>query len=108
MRRLALVAICVLGLFTSCTDISQLSSPPGRGPRIGIIPRYSLVSGAYMGDPINRIRLTARNKATNEIVGTLVTDVNPANDNWDLSLDVSISDQVEVVVTIELVNVTAG
>ena len=102
-------AIAALSAVYACTDLSDVSSPGHpRAIRLGLAPSYSyLTDGSYVGEPINRIRLTARNEA-NEVVGTLIRDVSPDNQQWELALEVNIETQTSVVVTIELINVTGG
>ena len=102
-------AFCAITALFACTDIRDVSSPRATRPaRLAFAPRYALLAGASVGSPINRIRLTAREQATGSVVGTLITDVDPSADAWDLGLDVSLESQIVVIVTIELINVAAG
>jgi hypothetical protein len=98
---------CLGASLFACTDNRNVTSPRDRdGTRLAFAPRYTYLGGTYFGEPINRIRLTARDVATDAVVGSLEEDVDPNQQNWELSLEVTLAAPIQVVVTIELVNVS--
>jgi hypothetical protein len=106
LARLWVLAACLGAALFACTDNRSLTGPhSGGAARLGFAPRYTYLGGSYFGEPINRIRLTARDLATGAVVGSLVTDVDPNQQNWELALDVDLTSPIQVVVTIELINV---
>lgn len=66
--------------------------------------------GADAGAAVNRIRLVARERATNQELGRTVTDVDASAAEWQLSIDLKLPNAAltNVVVTIELLNVAGG
>lgn len=106
-----LAGFCTLILLYACSDFTDVAAPGAKphSARVGFAPSYAFLGNAsYVGDPINRIRLTARNQSTGEVVGSLVTDVDPNAQDWNLALDITLNSQIEIVVTIELINVVGG
>lgn len=110
LTRAFLGAIFVLSTLYACTDRGDVSAPGrSRVTSLSLAPRFNYVGGSsYIGEPINRIRLTARNQATDSILVTDVTDVDPDDQSWNVDLDLTLNGTIFVLVTVELINVTNG
>ena len=105
--RLAVVGLVLVSF--ACTDHSIEPATRGRAV-VSLRPDYVLAPGMIAdGRPINRIRLIARNEATDAIVDTMKVDVNPDQPSWTLAFQLPIlSASLRVIISIELINVTNG
>lgn len=91
----------------ACSELSNSVNEVHEGRGLSLRPRFVVLGGQYSFAAITRIRATARTVATNTVVATQVFEVNPADANWDIHLDVP-SDAGTIVVLLELVSVTNG
>ena len=82
-----------------------MASTPRPSLALAVVPRFAQVASETDPD-INRIRITARDVSTNAVVGSVVTAVNPADAEWQISLEVELpaSGALDVQLTIELLH----
>lgn len=99
--------VLAAGLAFACTDLGESPTNPGPGNRTGLtfLPSYSYLGGSHsVGAPINRIRLTARNAASNAVLKVDTVTVDPNQENWNLTMDIPLTGELNVIVLIELIN----
>jgi len=108
VRSLAFTVLALAAL--SCTETRD-SVAPGRYAAVHLEPKYVATGVAAERAPlqINRIRLTATVVGTGRVLETATRTVNPSDDEWQLDFPIPVPDeQVSVIVTIELINLTNG
>src|SRR5688500_6381949 len=100
-----LLAVCLIALSSACTEHSM---GPGslKNVKINLRPTFVLAPGAQIDfRPIHRIRLTARDAATNAVVDAVTENVNPDDATWTVSFDITPTSASQVVfVTVELIH----
>ena len=109
----ALFLFLLLGLSVgSCVDgPSAMGLPqPGTVAQLSLAADFSAALAEEGAAPINRIRVTATVVGTGQVVGQEVFDVNSADPNWtvEIKVDIPTIPNPQVVLTVELINVTAG
>ena len=104
-------ALLTAGLLTTCTD----GAPPtdlALDPMamLAVNPVFNPALAVEGSADINRIRITAYLAGTDSILGSVVVDVDPNASEWTLDVSVVIptGPNPQVVLTVELVNVTNG
>lgn len=106
-RSRCILYVWLLALTGACTEHSTAPTPLANA-RISLRPHFNTNGAQYQAEPINRIRLVARNATTDEVLGMAVEDVNPNAAEWTLNFEVPVTDATRVVVTMELIHVAAN
>jgi uncharacterized protein YjdB len=72
---------------------------------LAVAPTFNAAALRFQSDPINRIRLTAKNADTGAVLEVVEQDVDPNASEWTLSLEIDLTGaSVRVIVEIELLN----
>ncbi|MEX2283016.1 MAG: Ig-like domain-containing protein [Gemmatimonadota bacterium] len=108
-------AVAVILLTSACTERGNQpfapDAPKAGRVRFAVVPQFNYLGGQHSaGAPINRIRLTAREVGTGTVLGQTIRDVAATDSTWNVAVDVTVADGIDVVVVVlvELINVTAG
>ena len=111
LERVVIRACTLLLLIaTACTEAGEPVSLTGDGRvRLALQPHF-VSFGATSNAVVSRIRIVARDKATNQEIGRTVEDVNPNATEWQLSVEVKLpgAGTTNVELTIELVDAQSG
>ena len=96
--------LALAGSVWACT--AGDSTGPGSALTIGIAPSFQVEPSDFDAGPIDRIRLTARDAATDEVVGTDDVDVDSGAPEWSVAVAVDLGGAAgrEVVVEVELLS----
>src|SRR6186997_2118118 len=100
-RFAAMLALLAL-IAGACSERAGSPADVGGAASLSFAPRFASFGGIQSTAPINFIRLTAHSVATNAIVATLDTTVNPADAEWEINLQVP-PDVGSVRVLVELI-----
>ena len=111
-RLISLATFAVIALVSSCVDaeVSPTAQTPIGTATFAVVPTFSgaVASSAAQAGDITRIRVTARLQSTAEVLATFTQDVDPAANEWTLTVEIQVpASGGQAVLTIELVSVAS-
>lgn len=107
IRRSRLLASALLALFSAAVSSCDLNQTTARHRPVplSLSPHFATVAAQVTG-PINLIRLTARERQSNNLVGTSDNSVSPTGAPWNVGVNVNMGSQtsISVLITVELIS----
>src|SRR5690606_24090762 len=80
----AMLGSAAVALSTSCEQASDPVGTHGGAARLAFAPRFAHLGASNAAtEPINRIRLTAREQSSGALLGRQVLDVDPDANGWN-------------------------